>query len=145
MERSGALFVNNDILDILIPFIDAIVIIAIIVLIMYTIFLWRIFEKAGMAGWRTLIPLHGTWCFNKMVFGSGWFMVFNFTYLFQNSDNVLISMLGSLAVLGFAIAQMVMLAKVFGKGKVFTVGLIFLPLIFLGILAFDRSEYEGEC
>ena len=46
-------------------------------------------------------------------------------------------------VIGFGIAQMVMLAKVFGKGAGFTVGLIFLPLIFLGILAFDSSEYEG--
>lgn len=35
------------------------------------------------------------------------------------------------------------LAKVFGKGVGFGFGLLFLPFIFLPLLAFGDAEYEG--
>jgi len=143
MAGNMDLFRNNDFISVLMPILGIIVVISLVILIMHTVFMWKIFNKAGIEGWKILIPFYGHWCFNKMIFGSGWFMFINFTSLFQYTDNSLVSMLGSLIVIGFSIAQMVMLAKVFGKGAGFTVGLIFLPLIFLGILAFDSSEYEG--
>jgi hypothetical protein len=39
--------------------------------------------------------------------------------------------------------QDIKLAKAFGKGAGFMVGLILLPVIFMPILAFDSSSYLG--
>ena len=33
------------------------------------------------------------------------------------------------------------LAKVFGKGSGFTIGIVFIPFIFIPILGFDKSTY----
>jgi hypothetical protein len=138
------LFSNNDFLNIFMPILAIIVIISLVILTMYTVFMWRIFDKAGIEGWKILIPFYAQWCFNKIIFGNGWFMFINFASLFQYSNNSLISIMGSLILIGFGIAQMVMLARAFGKGTGFTVGLIFLPIVFLGILAFDNSEYQAK-
>jgi hypothetical protein len=35
------------------------------------------------------------------------------------------------------------LAKSFGKGALFTLGLVFLPFIFFPVLAFGDAEYKG--
>ncbi len=51
-------------------------------------------------------------------------------------------MIGGIVVLLFTIITMLRLAKSFGKGGGFVVGLLFLNLIFLPILAFGSSEYE---
>jgi hypothetical protein len=41
------------------------------------------------------------------------------------------------------IMVMIALAKVFGKGSGFAVGLIFLSIIFMAILAFGDAKYLG--
>ncbi|MCU0416375.1 MAG: DUF5684 domain-containing protein [Cytophagaceae bacterium] len=44
----------------------------------------------------------------------------------------------------FAIKLVHALSKSFGQGVRFTIGLIFLPTIFLGILAFCDATYKNE-
>ena len=32
---------------------------------------WRLFEKAGLQGWKGLIPIYNTYCLYQMAFGKG--------------------------------------------------------------------------
>lgn len=90
--------------------------------------MWKVFEKAGEPGWAAIIPFYNLYVLFKITWGNGW----KFLLLLIPLANVV-----------FLIITMVKLAKAFGKGGGFAVGLIFLSLIFYCILAFDQSQYLG--
>lgn len=90
--------------------------------------MWRIFAKAGEAGWKAVIPFYNTYILYKITWGNGLY----FLLLLIPCANFVIQIITS-----------VKLAKVFGKEIGFTLGLIFLGPIFQLILAFDSSEYQG--
>jgi len=103
-------------------FIIAISCVGLIMLIM-TASYWKLFSKAGQSGWKALIPFFNLFIFTKVIQKPIWWIVF---FILMPVGHIL----GSLQ-----------LAKVFGKKTVFAVGLIFLPFIFLPLLAFGKSEY----
>ena len=90
--------------------------------------MWKIFEKAGKPGWAAIIPFYNIYVLFEITWGNGW----KFLFLLIPIANIV-----------FAIITMVKLAKAFGKGGGFAVGLIFLSIIFYCILAFDQSQYLG--
>lgn len=89
---------------------------------------WKIFEKAGVEGWKALIPFYNSYCLCEIVFGNGIF----FLGLMIPYVNI-----------AFGIFLAYKLGKAYGKETGFILGLIFLPFIFLLILGFDDSEYLG--
>lgn len=89
---------------------------------------WIIFQKAGVAGWKCLIPFYNMYILMQIAGKPGWWMFLLF-----------IPLVG-VAIMLFA---MLSLAKRFGKGELYGVGLFFLPMIFFPLLAFGGSEYEG--
>lgn len=110
-------------------------IVMLIILIVNIIGMWKTFSKAGQAGWKSLIPIYNTITLLKIVGLSPWFIL---VYL-----AAIIPTIGSLVVLGFTIYVMYRLAKSFGHGAGFTVGLLFLSPIFYCILGFGKSEYQA--
>ena len=89
---------------------------------------WMVFQKAGQAGWKSLIPFYNMYVLMQICGKPGWWMF------------LLIIPLVGVVVLLFA---MLSLAKKFGRGELFGVGLLLLPMIFFPLLAFGGSEYEG--
>jgi len=89
---------------------------------------WKIFTKAGEAGWKAIVPFVNCWTLFKIVTGSG-------ARMFMT----LIPVFGEI----YFYIVMFKLAKAFGKSNGFGVGMIFLSPIFECILAFDNSEYIG--
>ena len=89
---------------------------------------WVIFTKAGQPGWPALIPIYSTYIVLKIVGRPGWWLV------------LFIIPLVNLVIL---IIMMNDLSKSFGHGVGFTLGLVFLSLIFVYILAFGSSTYRG--
>ena len=89
---------------------------------------WRIFEKAGEAGWKSLIPIYSQWIMFKIAFGSGLYMLLMFV-----------------PVVNFVISIMYIFkfASAYGKGIGFGLGLLFLSPIFILLLAFGDAEYVG--
>ena len=88
--------------------------------------LWKIFAKAGQPGWAAIIPIYNyiVWC--KIVGRPGWWVL--------------------LLLLCFPIFFIILcidLAKSFGQGVGFALGLIFLSIIFFPILAFGSATYQG--
>ncbi len=106
----------------------AYVVLILIVCLVTIVSYWKIFEKAGIAGWKALVPIYNCYLMYDITMGNGWL----FLLLFVPVANVVINIL-----------QLYKLALAFGKGIGFFIGLWFLEIIFLPILAFDGSEYEG--
>lgn len=90
--------------------------------------LWKVFVKAGKPGWAAIIPFYNNYCLFDMTFGNGWL----FLVTFVPCVNVIM-----------LIIAYVKLAKAFGQSTGFAVGLIFLPIIFMPILAFGDAQYMG--
>ncbi|MET3880855.1 DUF5684 domain-containing protein [Chitinophaga sp. OAE865] len=91
---------------------------------------WKIFEKAGQEGWKSIIPIYSIYIFLKIIGKPWWWLLIIF---FVPIVNIV-----------FAIWATNLLSKSFGKTEGFTIGLIFLGVIFYPILAFDRTiVYKG--
>lgn len=113
---------------------------------------WRIFSKAGEAGWKGLIPIYNTYVQYKLTWKTNMFwallVVELLAAVIQNtSSSVLLSLIGGvLSIAGFVIIVIGQhkLSKAFGHGVGFTLGLIFLSPIFLLILGFGSSQYMGN-
>ena len=89
---------------------------------------WKIFAKAGEAGWKSLIPFYNLYILFKIADGNG----IKFLLLLIPVVNVV-----------FAIIMELKLARAFGKGTGFAIGLIFLAPIFMLILGFGDAQYIG--
>ena len=89
---------------------------------------WRIFEKAGKPGWAAIIPIYNLYVHLKVVGKPSWWMLLLFIPIVN---------------LFFAIKLTHLLSKSFGKDIGFTLGLLFLPILFLPILAFSSAKYQG--
>ena len=109
---------------------------AIAVTVLQIISMWKIFAKAGEAGWKSLIPIYNSVILFKISGLSPWLLL---TYL-----TAFIPVVGWIVILVVTILQANGLSKSFGKSTGFTVGLILLPFIFNLILGFGKSEYIGS-
>lgn len=89
---------------------------------------WRIYEKAGQPGWACLIPIYNFYVLLKIVGKPGWWLIWMFVPI---ANAVVLIWVTNL------------LSKSFGKGVGFTLGLIFLSIIFYPILGFGNAEYQG--
>lgn len=88
---------------------------------------WKMFSKAGQPGWAILVPFYNVYVFLKVAGKPGWWMVMMFV---------------PIANIVFAIMATAALAKNFGKGGGFVVGLILLPIVFYPILGFGGAQYR---
>jgi hypothetical protein len=90
--------------------------------------LWKVFAKAGQPGWAAIVPIFNLYIMCKVAGRPGWWLIL-FIIPFVN---FIISIIVALDI-----------AKAFGKGAGFAIGLIFLPFIFYPILGFGDAEYQG--
>lgn len=98
----------------------------IVIVFLMIVSMWKIFVKAGKAGWASLVPIYNTIVMLEIVKLPVWYILLMFVPIV----NVIIG-----------VVVMAKMAKAFGKGTGFVLGMLFLPLIFYPILAFDKSEY----
>ncbi len=114
---------------------------------------WRIFTKAGEAGWKSIIPFLNTYVVFKIAWNIKMFWIMMGTFI---AGSICTSIAGEqggvLAIIGavFSLASCVIgiisvhkLSKSFGYGIGFTLGLLFLSPIFTLILGLGSSEYIG--
>lgn len=90
--------------------------------------MWKMFAKAGQPGWAAIVPIYNIYILCKIVGRPGWW--------------VLLLLIPIVSII-FAIILCVDLAKAFGKGVGFAVGIIFLGFIFIPILGFGKAQYQG--
>ncbi|WP_088654183.1 DUF5684 domain-containing protein [Geofilum rhodophaeum] len=90
---------------------------------------WQIFEKAGQAGWKSLIPVYNILVFLQII-NKPWWWIFLFMLPLIN--------------LIFGIWATNLLSKRFGLSAWFTLGILFLPFLFLPVLAFGKARYQKQ-
>lgn len=96
--------------------------------VIYLIGLWKVFAKAGYAGWESLIGGHNLFVQFVMSGIKGYWMFLLFIPLVN---------------LAIIMWKDIELAKSFGRSVGFGIGMFFLPYIFIPILGFGKSRYEG--
>src|SRR5215216_4241008 len=90
--------------------------------------MWKVFTKAGEPGWASIIPIYNLYIWCKIVGRPGWWILL-----------MLIPLVNFIIMIILCID----LAKSFGKGAGFGLGLAFLGFIFLPILGFGSAQYQG--
>ena len=90
--------------------------------------MWKIFAKMTQPGWYGIIPIFN-YCVIAKQSGKDWWWG-------------LLPLLPCIGII-FLIILWNELSKLFGKGVGYTIGIIFLPFIFLPMLAFGSAEYQG--
>lgn len=115
---------------------------------LYILAYWRIFKKAGEAGWKALIPIYSTYVEYKLMWNTKMFIVTMalavLTAVLKNVGGAQsVFYLVSIAATVMNVIVCVKMSYSFGHGMGFALGLVFLNPIFLLILAFDQSEYVG--
>jgi hypothetical protein len=88
----------------------------------------RIFQKAGRPLWEGFVPIYSVYVMLKIVGRPGWWLI-----------------LYIIPIVNIVITIIVYydLARSFGKGVGFTLGLFFLWFIFIPILALSDAQYVG--
>lgn len=103
---------------------------------------WKIFVKAGEAGWKSLIPIYRDYIQFKRFAGSvGMFWVYVIGIIL--SCIPLICVIGWLMVLIASIVLNYRKSLSFGKGGAFFLGLLIFTPLFDCILGFGKARYIG--
>ena len=97
-------------------------------IVLYIVGAWKMYEKGSQPGWACIIPFYNIYVLLKMVGRPGWWLIL----FFIPFVNIIMWIIVSID-----------LAKSFGKGTGFAVGLIFLAPIFILILGFGPARYLG--
>jgi Family of unknown function (DUF5684) len=90
--------------------------------------MWKLFTKAGKPGWAAIIPIYNVIVLLQIAGKPLWWIIL-----------LLIPFVNFIAIILIWIA----IAKSFGKGVGFALGLTFLSPIFVPILGFGNAEYSG--
>jgi hypothetical protein len=89
--------------------------------------LWKVYEKAGQPGWAAIIPFYNAYVLLKIAGRPGWWLL------------LLLIPLANIIIV-FVVTNDI--AKAFGKGTGFGIGLALLSSIFFPILGFGASTYR---
>lgn len=126
----------------LLQFLSTYLLILLAILVLCLVAQWKIFEKAGQKGWASLIPFYSEYIQFDAFWGDK-------RYFWPFLVMVIASMLpvvGWVFAIAVAIMRVILsykIAKSFGEGVGFTIGLVLLPFVFDMILAFGKYEYQG--
>jgi hypothetical protein len=89
--------------------------------------MWKIFVKAGKPGWAAIIPIYNFVVLCEIAGKPAWWVVL----LFVPFVNFIVLIILSIAV-----------AKKFGKGAGYGLGLAFLGVVFYPMLGFGSAQYD---
>ena len=105
-------------------------VIALVIWLVVAIFMiisrWRVFEKAGLPGRGIFIPFYNRYLMFKLGGRSGW----NFLWILFPPVFVILMIINYFKI-----------AVRFGKPAIYGLGIWFIKIVFIPILAFDKSVY----
>lgn len=99
-----------------------------ILAVVMIISMWKIFVKAGEPGWASIVPFYNLFVMYKISWGKG----ILFLLMLIPVVNAFIGLI-----------TIYKLGKNFDKGIGFIIGMIFLPIVFMPLLAFSDAEFLG--
>ena len=90
---------------------------------------WKVFTKAGQAGWKSLIPIYNLFVLLQIAGCPSWWLLMFFLPVVN---------------IYFMVVMHIRLAEKFGKSALYGFALFLLGFIFFPLLAFGPATYEGE-
>lgn len=128
----------------------------ILVILFYAFFVvgaWKMFEKAGQPGWKSIIPFYNIyiafkfswqttyfWVWFVLTLLSSWTTMYAFDSGYFNILNYVISFVALLITVNLAYC----VSMSFGHGFWYALGLTFFPYIFTMIIGLGSSRYIGN-
>src|ERR1700749_4740233 len=106
----------------------AVLIAELLIALLVIVAMWKVFTKAGRPGWAAIIPIYNIYVWCKILGRPGWWVIL---------------MLIPLVNIIVGIMVCIDMAKSFGKGVGFGIGIALLGIIFLPILGFGSAQYQG--
>ncbi len=103
-------------------------IVGLLIALLLIVAMWKVFTKAGKPGWASIIPIYNLYIWCKIVGRPGWWIIL----MFIPFVNIIVG-----------IILCIDMAKSFGKGVGFGIGLALLGIIFCPILGFGSAQYQG--
>ena len=123
-------------------YLGAVLIVTLVIAILQIIAMWKLFTKAGEAGWKAIIPIYNTIIYYKISGVSPWLvLVVAILSMLSFVPNAIVVTLALICEMAIVVYQTSMLSKAFGKGIGYTIGLLFLNTIFILILGLGKAEY----
>lgn len=138
-----------------------VIVISLIVWIVSVVAYWKIFNKIGEKGWKSLIPFYSEYVLIRATWKTKWFWTIlvcliltvgflSVVYFFAKTNPAFANIFGILAcitMLFLLVLDVISLYRVsvcFGHGAGWTVGLVLVFPVFVLMLAFDSSKYVGN-
>lgn len=139
-----------------------IIFIVLAIYVVITIAQWKLFEKSGESGWKSLVPIYSSYIYITKIAREKslyfWFIILSLLCVYRlcsfctlpniNVSNFMIYLVYFVVftnvILDFIVYSIVTISisENFGHGIGYSLGLIFLPFIFLMILAFGNSRFN---
>lgn len=120
-------------------FIGAYFVFVIVIYLVFSFILSKVFAKAKQPAWAAFVPIYNTWVLFEIAGKPGWWAL-----LIIPSFIPLVGLLFSIALAVMSLLAALELAKRFGKSQAFAIlGLWLFSIIGYAILAFDDSKYQG--
>lgn len=123
--------------------------------VLFVIGAWKMFEKAGEAGWKSIIPFYNMYIAFKFSWQTTYFWVWlvlslisgflSYSLYFNGTayNNILYSVL-QLVTLFITVTLAYHISLSFGHGFWYALGLTFFSFIFTMIIGYGSSRYVGN-
>lgn len=111
---------------------------------------WKMFNKFGEPGWKSIIPIYNSYIVYKATWNVKMFFInilMAVLLALRSMDGTVfytIAGIGAVGVIVIEIMKKNKISKAFGHGFGFTLGLLFFDPIFKLILGFGSSKYIGN-
>ena len=102
--------------------------IALAIVVFFIAAMWRVFTKAGHPGWAAIVPIYNMVVMAQIAGRPVWWVLL----MFIPVVNIAVTLIMAIDI-----------AKNFGKGTGFGIGLWLFGFVFYPILGFGEAEYVG--
>ena len=101
--------------------------VSVILAVLSVVAMWVVFVKAGRGGWRSLVPVLNLYTLVEIADTTGWKFLL-----------LLIPVVGAI----YYVLLTYRLARAFGKGLLFAIGMMLFQPFFMLILGFGKAKYR---
>lgn len=131
------------------------IIVGLVMFVLNAIAEFKIFKKAGEAGWKAWIPFYNTYVQYRFSWKTSWFwilmalIVVSTFFGTKGAESDTYATLSTISLAAIWVVQLIgsiKLAKAFGKGTIYGIlmGITFLQTILFFVLAYGKSKYIGN-
>lgn len=120
-------------------FFGGLMIFYLVILVLFIVAMWKVFQKAGEPGWKALVPIYNYWTLCQIAGRPGWWSL---SFLLVAIP--IVNIVGWIVPFLVSIVVSLDIGKAFKKSTAFSVvGLIIFSFIGYLILGFGKDKYHG--